>query len=192
MCPSHLAQAEPAAGEGHKPHELLLIPPRAHPHGSSSQHSQPVEQPRTWSQAQLSWLPNSCFSPPGLCFGQGPSPWGLHSKLVSSSLPCSQRTSVGCAFPAAAAQHQRLVGPQILPWLLLRGGRGGNGQRKRGAAGEGREILAIALACPPEEKHLIKSRCRIQGCYSFPILLACLILLNLFKAFQKKHVIPKI
>lgn len=61
-----------------------------------------------------------------------------------------------------------------------------------GREGKGKKALAIILACPPEEKHLIKSRCSIQGCYSFPILLACLILLNLFKAFQKKHVIPKI
>lgn len=209
LCRSHLAHADPAAlpghGEEHIPHELLVIAvkilhilPRAHPLCSSTQHSLALEQPRTWSQAccpaQLSWLPSSCFSPSGLSFGQGPSPWGCTASQCPAPYPAPKEPVGAVHFPAAAGEQQGLVGPQILPWRLPWDGRRSEWPEEEGSSwvGKGREALAIVLACPLEEKNLIKSRCSIQGCYSFPILLACLILLNLFKAFQKQHVIPNI
>lgn len=106
LCRSHLAHADPAAvpghGEGHIPQELLIIALRCFTsHRGLIPWAAAHSIPGLWSQAQLFWLPKSCFSPPGLFFGQGSSLWGLYSKLVSSSSPYSQRTSMGCAFPSS-------------------------------------------------------------------------------------------
>lgn len=164
--------------------KMLHIPPRAGPLHSSTRRSLALHPGFVSAHKEPSLLPSLAFLAPqfllfsprtGTC-SSAPLPVGCTAPLA-----CSQITSAGCAFPSSCWRTGGLVGPQILPWLLPRDGRRSEGLEELGSSwvGKGREALAIALACPPGEKHLIKSRCSIQGCYSFPILLACLILLNL-------------
>lgn len=114
-----------------------------------------------------------------LCFRHRPSPCLVYCTLACCSSPSSQITGVGCVLPNAAGEHRGLVGLQIPSLLLSWDGRRSEGSEEEENSCVRKGGLAIALACCPGEKHLIKSRCSIQGCYSLAILLACLVLLNL-------------
>lgn len=130
-CPSH--------GEGHIPHELLI-------RGFASHHgliptAAALGIPRLWSnhahgtEPGCPGSPIPAFLPQDCSLARAPLPGGCTASWCPAPYPASTEPAWAVHFPAAAGEQQGLVGPQILPWLLHWGGRGSDGQRKRGAAG---------------------------------------------------------